>query len=191
MAQSKLEQILEAICRSTITEKVSTKHNLARNDYHIYKATVSSFVEFRSEIIRYVRHHLSQVGADESPISDDKAYEIAIPFLEDKFGDIESTHYNATLGVQGGMIAILDAVADGLRREDEERYIESVFQAYEGDPRQIVQIMQEYISQVKTFLPPGEEAPSAEVLAKNWRVVLREYSRQIDRLTAAFRRSGE
>lgn len=190
MPQSKLEEILESIRKSTVAEKVGHKHDLARLSYHDYQSRVSSSAEFKSGVIRYVRHHLSQIEANESTIPDERAYEIAVPFLEKRWGNMEDVGYNAVMGLEGGMYTILDVVSDGLRREDEERYIESVFQKYESYPGQIIQIMQEFVLRVRTHMLPGETIKPAEELAKNWKRVLREHSQLLDELSAQLGRYG-
>lgn len=125
------DRILDLIDQTRINRTVLLKHDEARETFRLPKVVVSDHQEFKYLISSYVEHHLRTVG--EGTPSSASAFGEAKRILDnafnqDQFQDGYARALQMALdGSQGGMRAILNEIADVLKRRALQDYMDHVY----------------------------------------------------------------
>jgi hypothetical protein len=193
MPASKLMNILNKLEPRSIARVVSDAHNMAREAFTLSKNTVSGHAEFLETITRYYRHHYAHTIAAKVVLPDDMVSSEVRNLLDRAYrdyGGYEGAYQNARTGKAGGMHAILNGIADALRQQQEQRYIDHVFYS-EVDPmnyEEIVELMREYLDRFGGLLPPDYRARSPHDLARNYDTIIKSHAHKVGMLNSLIER---
>ena len=126
-----VDRILDLLDQDYINKNVLMHHDYGRESFQVPTMVVSDHQEFKYLLTSYVQHHLSSVGQGEPP--PEKAFGEAKSILdraysEDPYQDGYSRALQVALdGAQGGMRAILNEIADELKRRALHDYTDHVY----------------------------------------------------------------
>lgn len=106
-----------------------------------------------------------------------------------KTGDLRTAERNAQLGRDGGMIAVIDAITEGILQTHLKIYIERVF--YERIPRSDydtkLRLAQELLRKYGSLLFPGEELAPDYFLAMDIETVIQAFVQHIHAIRREWR----
>lgn len=179
---SKLTRILNKLDPNNISRVVEEAHSMARETFTLDSDRVSNHAEFYDKVTRYYRHHYAHTIVGGVDLPEDVVHSEVRRHLEQayrEYGGYEGAYNNARMGRSGGMPAILNAIASGLRQEQERQYIEHVFFT-EVDPmdyEEIVDLMREYLDRFGGLMSPADRARSPHDLARNYDTVIKQHAR--------------
>ena len=90
----------------------------------------------------------------------------------------------------GGMRALRDQIANALKEESTESYIEDVFSRHVNmdDWTQRAELMKEFLAHYGHMLPPSLRSQPVERVASEYKTVIRAYVDAMQETAAAFRR---
>lgn len=126
-----IDAVLSLLVPDFINKNVLMKHDVARESYRNVPITVPDFQAFANQIAEYVKHHHTAVG-DGTP-SSEAAFGEAKRILSNVFADDPYQEgYNVALqmglgGAGGGMRAILNEIAEQLKRQGLHNYKDYIF----------------------------------------------------------------
>ncbi len=96
---------------------------------------------------------------------------------------------NGTRGLNGGMIGVIDAIAEGMKKQAARRYVEAVFldclDPLDFDTK--VAFMQEYLELYGAVVLPDEELMSSYQLAANLESVVQNHVNLINQFRTTLR----
>jgi len=185
---------LSALDERTIAQKVGIPHDEARMRYPLRSNTVSSFDEFSDRLGDYYNHHFTTCVSRGGNLSRAEAAGRAKEILERDYrrheGDIVGAFNDAHDGTNGGLRAILDKVAEGLKAESVERYVREMFDRHVAPNswEQKVAIIREFIAQAGPYLGSAIRADQPERYAQNYEELIRSYVNALRRTSSIFRR---
>jgi hypothetical protein len=129
-----VEEVLPLLMWDYINKKVLMPHDIAREAYKARAMRVPDYREFKEQIEAYIRYHHQAVG--EGTPSPEMAFAEAKRILDGVFGeDPFQEGYTVALqqavtGEEGGMRAILNVLADQLKRQALNSYKDWIFEMY-------------------------------------------------------------
>lgn len=129
-----IDTILSLLVPDFINKNVLMKHDQARESFRKVPITVPDFEAFANELAEYVKHHHAAVG-DGTP-SSEAAFGEAKRILMNVFADDPYQEgYSVALqmglgGAGGGMRAILNELAEQLKRQGLHNYKDYVFNTH-------------------------------------------------------------
>ena len=186
--------ILDALDERTIAREVGIPHDETRMRYSLPRNTVSDFREFEDVIADYVNYHYARCVSRGGGLSRVEALGRAKEIIEQESrrhrGDLVSAYNDAHDGIEGGMRAILDALAETLKTESVARYIREVFDRYvaPNDFEAKVEIIREFIVRCGPYLSSSIQASRPERYAHNYQELIREYVEGLKQTSSMFRR---
>ena len=125
------DKILDLIGQDYVNKNVLMKHDVARESFKLPKMIVADHEEFKYLVTSYVEHHLTSVG-DGAPTAAN-AFGEARGILDRAFEqDAYQEGYARALqmaldGSEGGMRAIVNEIADELKRRALRNYLDHVY----------------------------------------------------------------
>ena len=174
-----IEELLRSLDAREIAQAVGNEHDNARLQYRLEKNTVDSFDEFETLLGDYYSHHFTKTVSRGGELnhfeSVGRAKEILTQRLRREGGNLTSAFEDARDGSNGGMRKLLDLIADHLKDESQERYIQSVFDRYitPNDFEEKVNIIQELIRYYGRGLPDSFQTDRPERYATNYIELIR------------------
>ena len=195
-----VQDLIDAIHIDVIGRKVERKHDLIRERYEVPKFIVDDYEDFKSIVTGYYQYHFSAMFKSGAEMPDYMAHNHAEIILEnmyppdprltnvrgylDKRGSYMQAYKNALRGRHGGLVAVIDEIADAMKKEAVDRYISSVFLEYINptDYDTCVAFMREYIDRYGHVALPGEDLESPYLLATKIEVVIQNHVRVINEL---------
>lgn len=190
-----INALLSALDERTIAKEISIPHDEARMNFPLKSNTVRDFDEFNNIIGDYYKYHYSTCVARGGSLSSLEARSGAKEILEREYrrrnnGNINSAYNDAHDGTNGGLRAILDVIADGLKAVSVERYIRDVFDRFvrptEWDEK--VNIIRQFIAHCGTHLSSSIKAGQPERYASDYEEVIRSYINALQQTSSIFRR---
>ena len=105
-------------------------------------------------------------------------------------GDIVAAYNDAHDGLHGGLRAVLDMIAEGLKAESVERYIRDVFDRYvtPNSWQQKVEIIRQFIAQCGVHLASSIRTDQVEAYASDFRELIQSYVTALEKTSSIFRR---
>ena len=192
---AKIDSMLEALSEITIARDVGRRHDDARFRYTSERIAVEDFDEFVHRVGHYYNYHFAACMSAGSPLRASDAEGRAVELLEREYhhsrnGDIVSCYNDAHDGTNNGMRAILDLIADGLKREDVLRYTRRVFDRYVAPNcwADKVEIIRQFIAKCGVTLSPHISVNEPERYAANYRDLIQAYVSGLQRISQQFRR---
>jgi hypothetical protein len=189
-----IRNLLEELDERTIAQKISIRHDQYRMSYDLKSNTVRTFDEFiRLDADYYAKHFIACVSHGGS-LSTFEAGSRAKEILEKEYrrrgGDIVTAYNDAHDGINGGMRAILDIIAENLKAESVELYIRDVFDRYVAPNswEQKVEIIRQFIDHCGVHLSSSIQTDQPERYASHYRELVQSYVAALQRTSSIFRR---
>lgn len=188
-----INNLIEELDEGVIARRVGMLHDNARVQYQLRSNTVTDYNSFIDVVTDYYNYHFQQVhrcGALSRADAEGKATAYINQAYRQYHGDITSAFKESRDSVNGGLRKVLDAIADAIKGEHIEHYIESVFRRYvdpvDPDSRTeiIRQFMAEHGSQFRTVL----HIDRPELYARDYKMVIRTYADIIRQGSSSYRR---
>ena len=189
-----INHVLQALDERTIAQQIGIPHDEARIRYPLHTNTAGSFDDFSEIIGRYYNHHFSTCVAGGGALSRAEAGGRAKEILEREYrrsgGDVVTAYNDAHDGTNGGLRAVLDKIAEGLKAESVERYIREVFDRFVAPNswEQKVEIMRQFIGRYGHQFSSSINPNQPERYAQNYQELIREYVESLKRASSIFRR---
>jgi len=190
-----IASLLNALNERKIAQSVAIPHDEARMSYHLNRNTVDDFEEFSEILGDYYAHHhatcVSRGGRMSRPEAIGAAKEIVGNHYERRLrSDIAKAFSNAHDGIEGGLGAILNIIADSLKMQSVERYIQNAFDQHVtpnswGDQ---VEIVRQFIIHCGMQLSPCVSPNEAERHARDYKNLIRSYVDGLKNTSGMFRR---
>jgi len=177
-----------------IAHRIGIPHDEQRMRYHLSSNTIRDFDEFSRIIGDYYNHHVSNCVALGGRMPRSKAESRAKALVEKEYrrrgGDIVMAYNDAHDGTNGGLRAILDIIAEGLKAESVEDHIRDVFDRYVAPNSwsQKVSIIRQFIQHCGIFLSSSIRSDQPERYAQNYQELIRSYVEALRNTSGIFRR---
>lgn len=189
-----VQSLLSEIDERTIARRVGIPHDEARMRYPLRSNTVASFDEFNRIISDYYNRHFSSCVSYGGHMSSAEASGRSKELLEQEYrrrgGNIVMAYNDAHDGTNGGMRAVLDIIAEGLKAQSVERHIRDAFDRYVAPNswERKVDIIRQFISYCGTYLSSAIHAHQPERYAQNCQELIRSYVDALKGTSSIFRR---
>jgi hypothetical protein len=189
-----IETLLAELNEITIAQRVGIHHDEARMGYSLRSNTVGSFDEFNWVIADYYTKHFTACVSHGGSLSASEATGRAKELVEREYrrrgGDIVAAYADAHDGLHGGVRAVLDVIAEGLKAESVERYIRDVFDrnVAPNSWEQKVEIIRKFIAQCGVHLASSIRIDQPERYARDYRELIHSYVMALERTSSIFRR---
>ena len=189
-----INNLLAELDERTIAQKIGIPHDEARMRYSLRSNTVRDFDEFTRTITDYCTRHFTTCVSHGGILSASEASGRAKELLEREYrrrgGDIVAAYNDAHDGTNGGMRAVLDVIAEGLKAESVERYVRDAFDRYVAPNswEQKVEIIRQFIERFGAHFSSSIQAEQPERYAHNYRELIQAYLSALQRTSSIFRR---
>jgi len=187
-----LNRMLELLDEVNITNVVGIKHDMARERYIVTRRMADSYAQLNEEMTRFVQYQLHATLGN-TAVPQYMASSHAVDIIERAFtsiGGLQGAYEIASTGIRGGLRAIIDALYQAIKKEEEESYIEYVLRT-EVDPLSFedrTQLMQAYLNRFRYNFPYGVRVPAAYELAGNYESIIRMHTEVINAIRTGIRR---
>jgi len=179
---------------SVIARRISIFHDEARLKYTIDKNTVNNFEEFDWYLADYYNYHFTKCISYGGRLSNfdasERAKKILLNDYRDHGGNIVSAFNNAQDGTNGGLRVILDKIADALKTESIENYIQNAFDRYvkPNSWHQKIDIIRQFIDRCGPYLARSIRSEEPERYAQNYQELIHSYLTALKNTSGIFRR---
>ncbi len=186
--------ILSSLDEKTIAQRVGIPHDEARMRFALQCNTVADFDAFSNAIADYYAYHFRQCVSNGGSLSRAEAAGRAKELLEQEYrrrnGDIVSAFNDAHEGTNGGMRAVLDTIAEGLKAESVKRYTREVFDRSVAPSswEDKLEIIKQFICRCGMDLSTSIRADQPERYAQNYSELITSYVEALQRTSSVFRR---
>lgn len=188
-----LERLLAATSEVAIAQEVAIYHDIVRVSYPFLPNKLGSFEDFTNTIADYYSYHFSRCWEDGRGPSHSEASRQAIQILEQEYrscgGDIFTAYKDACDGTNGGLMVIFDIIAENLKAESVELYIQNVFEKYMSSVSQEgkVEIICCFIARHGHNLPSSIFTDQPKRYTDNYRELIKAYVEVLKRRSPIFR----
>jgi hypothetical protein len=189
-----LEPLVEDLDERTIAARVGNRHDAFRAGYVVFRNTVSSFDELEYAITTYYSAHFSACVAKGAQLPPHDVYARVTQILERHYarrgGSLITAFHDVCDGTNGGLRVILDVIADALKAEDIEAYIQYTF-ARHVEPHDFdakVELIRQLLARFGTQLGPGIRIDRPEMYAHDYQPLVRAFVNLRQQARAVFRR---
>ena len=188
-----IDTLLTSLDERTIAKKIAIPHDEARMRYNLARNTAASFDEFSDTIAEYYNHHYTSCVSHGGRLSSSEAYARAKQLIEQAYrrrgGDIASAFNDCHDGTNGGMRAILDIIADGIKAEVIERYITDMFDRHVAPNswNQQVEIIRQFMQVCGPAFSSSMKL-QPEAYARDYSRLIRSYVEALQQTSSIFRR---
>jgi len=189
-----INALINALDERAIAKKIGIKNDEARMKYRLRSNTVSNFDEFSKIIADYYNFHFTKCVSGGGSLSTTEAGGRAKEIIEREYrkrgGDVVSACNNAQDGTDGGMRAVLDVIAEGIKAESVERYVRDMFDRHVApnswDDK--VDIIRQFIRHCGGQLSSSIRSSQPEAYASNFEGLIRSYVAALQQTSSMFRR---
>ncbi|MDP8215995.1 MAG: hypothetical protein P9L98_01570 [Candidatus Kaelpia imicola] len=169
MGKANLNMILRLLDERNIAKEVSMYHDIGRDEYNMQNRIPSTFDEMMAEATRFYQQQFQITVGGDILMPEWLALSNVRGIIERSFsqiGGLEGAYMVASTGVGGGMKAVLDAIYEHMKKEQEEKYISWILVEHvdvmSWDDK--VLLMQQYLAKFHSSMPEGARIKSAEQL---------------------------
>jgi len=191
---SRIANMIEDLRETTIARNIGIPHDQARNGFPIQSNVVTDYPQFEHLIASYYSHHykLTYPGCA-LPWSEclDRAKHV----LEQEFqrrhrGDLVSCYRGAVAGLDGGVRAILDILAESIKAQAVQRYVREVFDRYVSPVERSdkVAIIREFFAECGRYLSPTIDQSDPSRYARDYTSIVNAYVMSLQEVSSIFRR---
>jgi hypothetical protein len=191
---SSINNLLAELDERIIAQRIGIPHDETRMRYSLRSNTVRDWDEFVWIITDYYTKHYAACVSPGANLPDFVAFGRAEELLDREYhrrgGNMVTAYPNARDGLNGGMRAVLDVIAEGLKAEAVEHYIRYVFNRY-VDPfswEEKMEIIRQFIAQYGVHLGSSIRADQPERYANNYEELIRAYITAMQKTSSIFRR---
>ncbi|MEI8348731.1 MAG: hypothetical protein WCI77_01120 [Candidatus Omnitrophota bacterium] len=197
-AAKSVKEVIALLHVDVIAEQIESVHKIIRESYKVKKYVVEDYEEFKNEISRYYQYHFSMWIDADSIMPPDLAHTRArnilknqpntnLPEIRDVLGSSGENGYtisykNAKTGRYGGLIGVIDALAEGIKNDAISKYVSAVFldcvNPMDFDKK--IYFIQEYLKTYGQILLPGEEFLSIYELANDLEAIIQNHVKIIN-----------
>jgi len=189
-----INALINALDERAIAKKIGIKNDEARMKYQLRSNTVSNFDEFSRIIADYYNFHFTKCVSGGGSLSTTEAGGRAKEIIEREYrkrgGDVVAACNNAQDGTDGGMRAVLDVIAEGIKAESVERYVRDMFDRHVApnswDDK--VDIIRQFIRHCGGQLSSSIRSSQPEAYASNFEGLIRSYVTALQQTSSMFRR---
>ncbi len=177
-----------------IARHIAIDHDEQRMGYHLSSNTVRNFDEFSRITADYYNYHVTRCVSVGGRLSSSQAASRSKALVEQEYrrrgGDIVMAYNDAHDGTNGGLRAVLDIIADGLKAEAVEDHIRDVFDRYVAPNSwsQKVTIMRKFLDRTRMLLGSSVRADQPERYAQSYQELIRSYTDALKTTSSIFRR---
>lgn len=189
-----IDGLFEALDEVAISRNVGNKHDETRARYSLRRNTVSNFNEFSEVLSNYYAYHIGECVIEGGRISKFEAAGKAIEIIEREYrkqgGNLQSVYKDASEGLNGGVRVLLDRLAETLKQESVERYVQYIFHQH-VDPTswpEKVEIMRQFINRFRYVLGSAFDERYPERYAQNYDELIKAFVDGLKRTSRIFRR---
>jgi len=189
-----INALINALDERAIAKKIGIKNDEARMKYRLRSNTISNFDEFSRIIADYYNFHFTKCVSGGGSLSTTEAGGRAKEIIEREYrkrgGDVVAACNNAQDGTDGGMRAVLDVIAEGIKAESVERYVRDMFDRHVApnswDDK--VDIIRQFIRHCGGQLSSSIRSSQPEAYASNFEGLIRSYVAALQQTSSMFRR---
>ena len=188
-----INQLLAALDEREIARTVGLAQDEARMSFPLRHNTVASFEEFSTILGEYYNHHFSRCLARGARLSPIEASGRAKELIEREYhrhqGTIVTAYNEAQDGTNGGLRALLDIIADGLKSQAVERYVRYVFDhmVSPNSWEDKVELIRQFINYCGNTLGSAIRADQPERYAQNAQELINSYVQALRHTSSKFR----
>ena len=189
-----IEGLLSELDERVIAQRIGIPHDETRVRFALTANTVSDFDEFMGIISEYYNYHFSSCISMGGRMSRTEAGGRARELLEGQYrrrhGDLITAFNDAHDGTNGGLRVVLDTIAETLKAESVERYIEDAFDRHvtPNSWEQKVEIIRQFIDRCGPYLSSSIRLDQPERYARDYKDLIRSYVEGLQRASSIFRR---
>lgn len=187
-------ELVMAVDDRTIAREVGIAHDSARARFSLPKNTVDSMDEFTQVIGEYVNFHTSRCVSHGGSLSSVEAVGRAKELIKREYsrrrGDLVTAYNNAHDGTENGLRGILDLLADALKAESVQRYVQEMFDRYiaPNDWSAKVEIIRQFIANCGVDLSSTIDVNHPEHYAANYADLIKAHVDAKSRFASVARR---
>ena len=187
------DTIISMINEQALAREIGIPVDSARASYTLPSSTVETYAEFLDTLQAFYIHLKRYVGGNTASVPDMvNARSEAVALLERAFlhrGQGEAAFAKARDGTEGGMRAVLDAVTEQCKTEEQAKHILRIFKdaISEMEEEEKVRCMRGAMKRLGPFLPADLRNEPAERFVKNWEAIIQAYVQSIDRISQLLR----
>ena len=189
-----ITNLLRELDSRSIAQDVERRHLEARMQFRCPTSLVRSLDEFYDVIAAYYIFHMTRCstggGTFRFPEAKNNAKKIVEREARRTGGDIITAYNNAHDGTQGGLGAVLDTIAEGLKYDAIESYVEDAFDRHVAANQweDKVQMITQFIAHAGSTLPEDIRSGDPKRFANDYKQLIHEYAEAMRRVASSFRR---
>jgi len=178
----------------SIARTIGIPHDEARMRYPLSENTVGSFDEFNRIIGNFLNYQVSSCISHGGSLSTSQAASWAKEIVDREYrrrgSDIVGAYNDAHDGTNGGLRAVLDIIADGLKADSVERYIRDAFDRHvtPNSWTKKVEMIRQFIDYCGNHLSSSIRRDQPERYAQNYMELIRSYVAALQQTSSIFRR---
>jgi hypothetical protein len=190
---SQINSLLEELDEGLIAARIGMLHDNARMGYQLRSNTAADYDAFIEVITDYYNYHFQRVYQC-GPLSRFDAEGRATYYVNQAYrqqrGDVTSAFKESRDSVNGGLRRVLDAIADAVKAEHVEAYIENVFRRYVDpvDPESRTEIIRQFMAAHGSQFASVLYIDRPELYARDYKMLIRTYADVIRQGASAYRR---
>jgi len=189
-----VNSLISELDERNIAQRIGIKHDEARMRYSLSSNTVGSFEEFNRTIGNFLNHQVSTCISHGGSLSVGHAASWAKELVDREYrrrgSDIVGAYNDAHDGTNGGLRAILDVIAEGLKAESVERFIRDAFDRYvtPNSWNKKVEMIRQFIDYCGNHLSSSIRRDQPERYAHNYQELIQSYVTALQQTSSIFRR---
>lgn len=190
---ARIDQLMAAINERHIAGTVIRPHDDAFIHYRFRSNTVASPAEHKAILGDYYAYHFCACVAHGGRMSPVDAAAFGCAIVEREYrrrgGDIVQAYEDAHEGLAGGIFEQVRMIAEALKTEAVERYIQHVFDEYVAPNswQEKVEIIRQFIERFGSYLSLSDHE-NIERYAKDYKELIRSFVDGLRRTSAVSRR---
>ncbi len=186
--------LISELDERNIAQRNGIKHDTARMRYFLKSNTVNTFNEFNWVIGDFYNYQFTACVSQGGKLSTAEASSRAKELIEREYrrrgSDIVGAYNDAHDGTNGGLRAVLDVIAEGLKAESVERFIRDTFDRYvtPNSWNKKVEIIRQFIDYCGNHLSSSIRRDQPERYAHNYQELIQSYVTALQQTSSIFRR---
>jgi hypothetical protein len=188
------QSLIDALDERELAQRIGIPHDEVRLRYHLRSNTVRDAQEFERVIGDYVAYHHEACISPGGRLRDFEAVSRAKQILQSVYRRRNQTLLNAVAdgvaGLNGGMMGIINHLADALKEESIENYIEDTIDRHVqiDSWSQKVALMRDLLAHYGHVLPESIRIQPPEKFAADYKALVRGLVEGLRESKSAFRR---
>ncbi|MDH3973495.1 MAG: hypothetical protein OEV42_04360 [Deltaproteobacteria bacterium] len=180
---SLIDKILDQLHPDYIGRKIEYLHNIIRENWTVKVYIPEDYKECMKILCDYYRYHFCAMFNISINMPNNRAHHEVKKIMEKSKGGYVQGVKNAIRGRHGGMIALIDALAEEIKNDAIEKHISYVIDTHISplDFEVQCEVIEQYLNKYAKYMIPGEEMMSPYLLAANYQKVIRMHIEVIRR----------